>query len=74
MTFARAVKKRWPKILLTEENTDVRRFLVKEMERAGLSVASYDNGLSAYQRLCEEPFEILLTGIVMQEMDGIELV
>ena len=40
---------------------------------AGFDVISYDNGLSAYQRLREEPFELLLTDIVMPEMDGIEL-
>ena len=40
---------------------------------AGFEVISYDNGLSAYQRLREEPFELLLTDIVMPEMDGIEL-
>jgi two-component system cell cycle response regulator CpdR len=51
----------------------MRRFLVKALENAGYDVASFDNGLSAYNRLREEPFELLLTDIVMPEMDGIEL-
>src|ERR1700752_5293178 len=62
-----------PKILLAEDDTDMRRFLVKALQNVGFEVTSYDNGLSAYQRLREEPFELLLTGIVMPEMDGIEL-
>jgi two-component system cell cycle response regulator CpdR len=61
------------KILLAEDDTDMRRFLVKALQNAGFDVISYDNGLSAYQRLREEPFELLLTDIVMPEMDGIEL-
>src|SRR5471032_1052775 len=51
----------------------MRRFLVKALQNAGYEVMSYDNGLSAYQRLREEPFQLLLTDIVMPEMDGIEL-
>jgi two-component system, cell cycle response regulator CpdR len=51
----------------------MRRFLVKALENAGFQVSSHDNGMSAYQRLREEPFEMLLTDIVMPEMDGIEL-
>jgi two-component system cell cycle response regulator CpdR len=54
------------KILLAEDDTDMRRFLVKALQNAGFEVASYDNGLSAYHRLREEPYEML-------EMDGIEL-
>src|ERR1700752_5284402 len=61
------------KILLAEDDNDMRRFLVKPLETAGYDVASFDNGLSAYNRLREEPFELLLTDIVMPEMDGIEL-
>ena len=61
------------KILLAEDDNDMRRFLVKALENAGYAVASFDNGLSAYNRLREEPFELLLTDIVMPEMDGIEL-
>ena len=61
------------KILLAEDDNDMRRFLGKALQNAGYSVASFDNGLSAYNRLREEPFELLLTDIVMPEMDGIEL-
>ena len=61
------------RILLAEDDNDMRRFLVKALENAGFEVASFDNGLSAYNRLREEPFELLLTDIVMPEMDGIEL-
>ncbi|WP_436639119.1 cell cycle two-component system response regulator CpdR [Microbaculum sp. FT89] len=62
-----------PKILLAEDDNDMRKFLVRALENAGYEVTSYDNGLSAYNRLCEEPFTLLLTDIVMPEMDGIEL-
>jgi two-component system cell cycle response regulator CpdR len=61
------------RILLAEDDNDMRRFLVKALQNAGYSVVSFDNGLSAYNRLREEPFELLLTDIVMPEMDGIEL-
>ena len=62
-----------PKILLAEDDGDMRRFLERALANAGYEVVAFDNGLSAYQRLREEPFELLLTDIVMPEMDGIEL-
>ena len=61
------------RILLAEDDEDMRRFLVKALERAGYDVCDFDNGASAYERLREEPFSLLLTDIVMPEMDGIEL-
>ena len=61
------------KILLAEDDNDMRKFLVRALDRAGYEVVSYDNGASAYDRLREEPFTLLLTDIVMPEMDGIEL-
>ena len=61
------------KILLAEDDNDMRRFLAKALQNAGYDVSSFDNGASAYNRLREEPFELLLTDIVMPEMDGIEL-
>jgi two-component system cell cycle response regulator CpdR len=61
------------RILLAEDDEDMRRFLVKALQRAGYDVTDFDNGASAYERLREEPFTLLLTDIVMPEMDGIEL-
>ncbi|MEM1378212.1 MAG: response regulator [Pseudomonadota bacterium] len=61
------------RILLAEDDNDMRRFLVKALEKAGYEVTDYDNGASAYERLREEPYSLLLTDIVMPEMDGIEL-
>lgn len=61
------------KILLAEDDEDMRRFLVKALEKAKHEVKSYNEGLSAYERLKSEAFDLLLTDIVMPEMDGIEL-
>ncbi|MBK1624525.1 MULTISPECIES: cell cycle two-component system response regulator CpdR [Hyphomicrobiales] len=61
------------RILLAEDDEDMRRFLTKALEHAGYDVLAFDNGLSAYNRLLDEPFNLLLTDIVMPEMDGIEL-
>lgn len=61
------------RILLAEDDNDMRRFLSKALQKAGYEVVDYDNGVSAYQRLKEEPFSLLLTDIIMPEMDGMEL-
>ena len=61
------------KICLAEDDDDMRRFLERALGAAGYAVVSFDNGASAYERLREEPFTLLLTDIVMPEMDGIEL-
>jgi len=61
------------RILLAEDDDDMRRFLGKALEKAGHDVILCADGMNAYERLREEPFELLLTDIVMPEMDGIEL-
>jgi len=61
------------KILLAEDDDDMRRFLARALERAGHDVISFSEGASAYERLKAAEFDLLLTDIVMPEMDGIEL-
>lgn len=61
------------RILLAEDDDSLRGFLERALERAGYVVVSFENGQDAYERLQEEPFTLLLTDIVMPQMDGIEL-
>jgi two-component system cell cycle response regulator CpdR len=61
------------RILLAEDDNDMRRFLANALERAGYDVVAFGNGAEAYESLQESPFSLLLTDIVMPEMDGIEL-
>jgi two-component system cell cycle response regulator CpdR len=61
------------KILLAEDDDDMRNFLVKALEKAGHEVTSFAEGLSAFEEIKQTNFDLLLTDIVMPEMDGIEL-
>jgi two-component system cell cycle response regulator CpdR len=61
------------KILLAEDDDDMRRFLVRALEKAGHDVTSFAEGASAYEEVKQASFDLLLTDIVMPEMDGIEL-
>jgi two-component system cell cycle response regulator CpdR len=61
------------RILLAEDDADMRHFLVKALEKAGHQVTSFGEGLSAFEEIKQATFDLLLTDIVMPEMDGIEL-
>jgi two-component system cell cycle response regulator CpdR len=61
------------RILLAEDDESMRGFLVRALEKAGHDVIAFANGEEAYERLKTEPFTLLLTDIVMPQMDGIEL-
>ena len=61
------------KILLAEDDDDLRRFFVKALEKAGHRVSPFAEGASAYEEIKQASFDLLLTDIVMPEMDGIEL-
>ena len=61
------------RILLAEDDNSMRIYLARALERTGYHVVAVDNGLAALPLLESEPFDLLLTDIVMPEMDGIEL-
>ena len=62
------------RILLAEDDDAMRAYLERALERSGYSVVAVDRGTEAL-KLVEKGgnFDLLLTDIVMPEMDGIEL-
>ena len=61
------------RILLAEDDDSMRSFLARAIEKAGHEVMAVDRGTAALPLLATGQFDLLLTDIVMPEMDGIEL-
>ncbi len=61
------------RILLAEDDEAMRGYLTRALENAGYTVAAVDRGTAALPLLESERFDLLLSDIVMPEMDGIEL-
>ena len=63
------------RILLAEDDESMRGFIERALIKAGYEVIAFANGQDAHDRLQEqgEAFTLLLTDIVMPQMDGIEL-
>ena len=62
-----------PRILLAEDEEAMRTYLERALTNAGYEVKSVDRGTEAVPLLENEDFDLLLSDIVMPEMDGIEL-
>lgn len=61
------------RILLAEDDASMRIYLQRALERSGYQVVAVDRGTAALPLLEPGAFDLLLTDIVMPEMDGIEL-
>ena len=61
------------RILLAEDDTSMREYLARALTRVGYDVAAVGCGTEAMPLLEAGKYDLLLTDIVMPEMDGIEL-
>ena len=61
------------RILLAEDDQAMRSYLERALEKAGYAVDSVDRGTEAVPLLEDQNYDLLLSDIVMPEMDGIEL-
>jgi len=60
-------------ILIAENETAVRTFLIRAMENQDHSVTAVADGVQALRTLQKDDFDLLLSDIVMPEMNGISL-
>lgn len=61
------------RILLAEDDDAMRQYLSRALEKSGYEVVAVDRGTEALPLIESDRFDLLLTDIVMPEMDGIEL-
>jgi CheY-like chemotaxis protein len=61
-------------ILVIDDDPVLRRVITLALEAAGHSVLRCENGRKAIEYLTHEPADLLITDIIMPEMDGVETV
>ena len=61
------------RILLAEDDDVMREYLARALTTAGYHVTAVDRGTAAVPYIDSGTFDLLLSDIVMPEMDGIEL-
>jgi two-component system, cell cycle response regulator CpdR len=61
------------RILLAEDDDNIRIFLARALRRAGHEVADYPDGEQALAYVADNRVDLLLADVVMPGLDGIEL-
>jgi len=61
------------RVLIAEDNPAVREFIMRALESAGYKVTAVMDGQQALDTLNAEKFNVLVTDIVMPNVDGIAL-
>ncbi len=61
------------RILIIEDEFDIREFLTYNLSKEGYSVSAFENPLEALKEIKNNPPDILLTDWLMPEMDGLDV-
>ncbi len=74
VVFGRTKRREPVSLLLVDDDEDVRVLLRRRLESEGYRVAEAPNGEVALEMYRRNPTEVVLTDIVMPEMDGRKLI
>lgn len=61
------------KILVVDDEKHVRRLLRNALEKSGHTVEEFDNGASACKRLTQVAYDVIVTDLQMEPVDGLEV-
>ena len=62
------------RVLLADDDAQVRKTLCRFLERNGCWVDTVGNGVDALRRIEQERYDVVVTDIFMEGMDGVELI
>jgi DNA-binding NtrC family response regulator len=62
------------RVLIIDDEDGMRTILRRALEHAGHSVIEASNGLEGLKRISQETIDIVVTDLLMPELDGIELI
>ena len=63
-----------PRILIAEDDPDVRSFLEDELTNAGFTITAVDNGADAVVAAVEQSYDLYLLDMLMPGLDGIQTI
>ncbi len=61
------------RILIAEDEKNIGDLLLELLEQEGREIVLAQNGLEAIDKLRKEPFDLLITDLMMPEVDGMEV-
>ena len=61
-------------VLIVDDDADIARFVQINLESDGYRCVIASDGVEARSMVAREPFDAVLTGVMMPHMDGFELV
>jgi CheY-like chemotaxis protein len=62
------------RILVIDDDQQIRELIREILERASHSVFEADNGVAGLQKMAEETVDIVVTDIIMPDKDGLETI
>ncbi len=61
-------------VLVLDDEEEVRRVLVRALRGAGYEASEAENGLDGLELIRKEPVDLVITDLVMPELDGLEFI